>query len=435
MKVEMKILKPVTLINMLKMPLLLLFLYSPASVSALSNISAEDTALVREEALHVYIDYSESDNTERYLRSEIPFVSYVRDPHLAQIHILITHQRTGSGGQKLYVSFIGKDIFSGQDQTLFFISPQSDTDDQRREGLARIVKMGLMPYISQTSIADQIEIRYDDVKLKDAKEMLYDTWDFWVFYIELGGGFNAEESRDAYNITSALSADRVTDMWKISNRFKYLYEEENFNDDEESLTSSFRQWELSSAIVRSLSIKWSAGFAAEISSTTYRNIKLGLSFAPAIEYNFFPWPEAEKRIFTLAYHAGFRSMQYFEETLYDKMENNLWYHSLVLELQMTQTWGNVDIEIEASQYLKLRDQYSIKLDVEFAYRISSGWEFVLESELESIHDQIYLPKGDASIDEILLKRRQLATTYDVRLTLGFRYTFGSIYNNIINRRF
>ena len=59
----------------------------------------------------VYIDYSESDNTERYLRSEIPFVTYVRDPKLAQIHILIVDQNTGSGGKKFNISFIGKGIY------------------------------------------------------------------------------------------------------------------------------------------------------------------------------------------------------------------------------------------------------------------------------------------------------------------------------------
>jgi hypothetical protein len=76
----------------------------------------------------------------------------------------------------------------------------------------------------------------------------------------------------------------------------------------------------------------------------------------------------------------------------------------------------------------------LKFDIELDFRISSGFEFVLNSKIESIHDQIYLPRGDATIDEILLKRRQLATTYDVELSMGFRFTFGSIYNNIINER-
>ena len=81
------------------------------------------------ETILVYIDYAESDDTERYLRSEIPFATYVRDPRLAQIHILIADQRTASGGRQFNISFIGKEDYKGQDQTLFYISPQSDTDD------------------------------------------------------------------------------------------------------------------------------------------------------------------------------------------------------------------------------------------------------------------------------------------------------------------
>jgi hypothetical protein len=52
-----------------------------------------------------------------------------------------------------------------------------------------------------------------------------------------------------------------------------------------------------------------------------------------------------------------------------------------------------------------------------------------------IHDQLYLPKGDASHDDILLKRRQMATNYQINGRLGFKFTFGSIYNNVVNERF
>jgi hypothetical protein len=405
----------------------------------LSNAQTEDI-LYRPgenhyETVLVYIDYAESDDTERYLRSEIPFATYVRDPRLAQIHILIADQRTGSGGRLFNISFIGKEDYKGQDQTLFFISPQSDTDNQRREGLARIVKMGLMPYISQTAMAEQIEIRYDDDKVKSVQEMIYDNWDYWIFSIDLGGGLRAEESRNSYTITSAFRADRVTEMWKFNNEFEYLYEEENFKDEDNSLKSSLKYWRARSSLVRSLSIRWSTGFFGELFSTTFRNINLGWSLAPAIEYNIFPWPEAERRKFTLGYRVGYTSLKYYQETLFDQTSDDLLFHAFEIELDMVQPWGNIEFDFEASQYLELKDQYSLRLDIELAFRISSGFEFILDTKMESIHDQIYLPKGDATIDEILLKRRQLATTYDIGLTLGFRYTFGSIYNNIINRRF
>ena len=411
--------------------MVIIFIHTPSFINSNPYKSARG---IQEEALRVYIDYFEDDHTERYLRSAIPFVSYVRDPYLAQIHILISDQKTGSGGRKFTLSFIGQEDFEDQDQSLFYISLPSDTEDQRRKGLARIIKMGLMPYISQTSLGDKLEIHYNDKKVISAKESLYDAWDYWIFSVDLGGGLKAEESRNSYTLTSAINADRVTDQWKFRNELGYIFEEENFNDEGESLTSSLREGQLRTELIKSLSDKWSTGILAELYSTTYRNIKIGWNFAPAIEYNLFPWSESEKHIFTLAYHVGFRSLHYNNETIYDKKGDGLWYHSFKVELKMTQPWGNVDCEVETSQYLKLQEQYSIKMEVEFALRITRGWEFVLSSNIESIHDQIYLPKGDATRDEILLKRRQLATTYDIGMTLGFRYTFGSIYNNIINRR-
>ena len=252
---------------------------------------------------------------------------------------------------------------------------------------------------------------------------------------DLGGGLKAEESRNGYTISTTLKADRVTEVWKFENEFNYLYEEENFKDDGESLKSSLKEWQITSAIVRSLSIKWSAGFFGDFFSTTYKNIHQGWSLAPGIEYNIFPWSESERRKFTLGYRIGYTSLNYYQETLFDKMSDDLFFHMLEIELDFIQPWGTVELDIDTSQFLKFTDKYSLKLDLELALRISKGWDFVLASKIESIHDQIYLPKGDATIDEILLKRRQLATTYDIELTVGFRFTFGSIYNNIINRRF
>jgi hypothetical protein len=244
----------------------------------------------------------------------------------------------------------------------------------------------------------------------------------------------AEESRDAYNIWGGLKADRVTEAWKFQNQITYKYEEDNFIDDEESLKSFLKEWKAESKIVKSLSLRWSAGLFADAISTTFRNIRQGWSVAPALEYNFFPWPESERRKFAISYRAGLKSMKYFQITLFEKFADHLFYHALDLELEMTQPWGEIDIEVEAAQYLEQQDLYSLKFDVELDFRISSCLQLVFDSKIESIHDQIYLARGDATIDEILLRRRQLATTYDIELKIGFRFTFGSIYNNIINER-
>lgn len=387
----------------------------------------------RNDRLRVYVDYSESDNTERFMRSEIHFVDYVRDPNLAQVHIFITEQKTGSEGKRLTISFIGRENFAGQDENLFYFAPQSATDIERREGLTRIVKMGLMPYVAQTPEAPNMDIRYNK-KREPQVEMNGDSWDYWVFMIDMGGGLNAEESVKGYTLSSALSANRITEAWKFENSYELLYEEENFSQDDENLTSSLRKWELKSEAVKSLTDRWSAGLTGKLFSTTYKNIKTGYSISPAVEYNIFPWVEAERRKFTLVYRLGLAAWRYYEITLYDKLRETLFFQALELDLQMSQPWGEIDFEVKANQYPQIKDMYSIQLDVELSLRLSSSWSFVLETTFESIHDQIYLPKGDATIDEILLRRRQLATTYNLATVFSLRFTFGSIYNNIINRR-
>jgi hypothetical protein len=52
-----------------------------------------------------------------------------------------------------------------------------------------------------------------------------------------------------------------------------------------------------------------------------------------------------------------------------------------------------------------------------------------------IRDQVYLLRRGSSPEEILVRRRQLATDYAHSLYLGVSYTFGSIFNNVVNSRF
>ncbi|MDA0334911.1 MAG: hypothetical protein O2782_07090 [bacterium] len=54
--------------------------------------------------------------------------------------------------------------------------------------------------------------------------------------------------------------------------------------------------------------------------------------------------------------------------------------------------------------------------------------------MERINDQLSLAVGGATLEEVLLRRRELATDYKVWSRAGLSYTFGSIYNNVVNTR-
>jgi hypothetical protein len=46
-----------------------------------------------------------------------------------------------------------------------------------------------------------------------------------------------------------------------------------------------------------------------------------------------------------------------------------------------------------------------------------------------------LPKGEATFEEVLLRRKQIETGYNYFFSVGFSFTFGSIYTNVVNPRF
>ena len=58
----------------------------------------------------------------------------------------------------------------------------------------------------------------------------------------------------------------------------------------------------------------------------------------------------------------------------------------------------------------------------------------MQAGYEFIHDQVSLRKGDASIEDILLNRKEVSTTYGYETSVGITYRFGSIYNNVVNPR-
>ena len=67
-------------------------------------------------------------------------------------------------------------------------------------------------------------------------------------------------------------------------------------------------------------------------------------------------------------------------------------------------------------------------------RVVQGLSLDLSGRVSSINDQIYLARGEASDEEILVQQRERATSYEFSVRFGVSYTFGSIFNNVVNPR-
>jgi hypothetical protein len=187
--------------------------------------------------------------------------------------------------------------------------------------------------------------------------------------------------------------------------------------------------------VKSLSDHWSAGFRANASSSTYSNLDFKLSLSPALEYNFFPYYESNQRQLTALYGVRYIYNDYTDSTIYNKMEETLFEQSLDISFQVQQKWGSANISMGASHYFHDFSKNRMEIDGFIRIRLLRGLSLNLNAGIEFIHNQVELSKGRRSPTQVYLRLRELETNYRFDAGMGISYTFGSIYNNVVNPRF
>ncbi len=116
------------------------------------------------------------------------------------------------------------------------------------------------------------------------------------------------------------------------------------------------------------------------------------------------------------------------------MKQEIFNQSLTLNLRYREKWGSIYSYLVASQFLDEPDQNRLTLNNNINLRIIRGLSLRISGNFQLIRDQINLPKGEASIEDLLLRQRQISTNYQNRVSLGLSYTFGSIFNNVVNTR-
>jgi len=373
---------------------------------------------------------------EDFLKREITFVDYMRDRRDADVHVLVTTQETGGGGTEYTLKFIGLGSFAGVEQTLRYSAPQTSTADERRKGIAEVIKQGLVRYVSESPQAQRLKITFspDEGAAKPGAQK--DPWNLWVFRTNVGGSFNGEQSNTNRSIRGSASANRTTDDWRLSFAANANYRSEKFQlSDTETFLTVSRNSGGEATIVKSLSQHWSAGLLGNAQSSTFLNYDLRLRIASGLEYDIFPYSQSTRRMLTFQYTVGFDSHNYREETIYEKTGEELIDHKLTTSLSLRQPWGTASGSVDFSQYLTDPGKYSISAFGGTNIRLFKGFSFNIFTELSRTRDQIYLPKGEATTEEILVRQRQLATGYQYFLNFGISYSFGSIFNNIVNPRF
>jgi len=396
------------------------------AVSTFSQEEINQTDTLRKDALNVYMDAS------NYLKERITFINYVRDRKVADLVIISTSDRTGSGGREYTMFLEGQGEYAGMIDTLKYNSSPDETHDQRREKQVKTLKMGLIRYIIKTPLAVYLDIQFTEPL---EGEVSTDKWKSWVFRTNLSGWSHGESSQKSFDMYGGASASKITEDWKFNLSLNFSYGNEQYDYEDETYVSIKNSRSARTLLVKSISDHWSVGGSFGAFSSSYANYDLKAYITPGIEYNIFPYSESTSRQFRILYTTGYSYNDYIDSTIYDLTSEMLFSHSLETSYEVIKKWGSIDMSIEWSNYLRDFSENELSIDGSIEWKIAKGLSLETGGSFSFINNQVNLAKGELTAEEILLQTQELSTDYSYFLHFGFSYTFGSIYNNVVNPRF
>ena len=386
--------------------------------------------------LNVFID-CQTNCDFTYIRQEVDWINYMQDRYTADVYILATDQRTGSGGRNVQFITQGNGKYASLTDTILYDVSPDDMDATIREKFVSNLKKSLLPYLAISPMADKISYTIDDQALEDDEgDEIDDPWNYWVFNVGANGNYNGEASFSNYSVTGRFSASRVTEENKLFLFTRYNYESSVFTlSDGEKIDNIIKSYSNWMRYVLSINDHWSAGITAQQGSSTFGNTDIEGSFKPAIEYNVFPYSEAATKRLSFFYSIGPEYKNYTELTIFDKLSETVMRHGLRVEFDQVQKWGEVEIDLGANQYLHSPDLFSVFINPELDWSITTGLQISVGGFLEWVGDRINIAKSDLSDEEILLQIKQLDTDYSFFSYVSINFRFGSKYNNFVNPRF
>ncbi len=389
-----------------------------------------DTTAVRKDAVRFFLDCEDCDIN--YIRREIPYVNYVRDVKEAQVYVLITDQDAANGGEEFTFAFEGQMEFNGMDDTLRLVTQPDDTEDDVRRQQLQMLKMGLMRYVARTPLASEIDITHSG---RLEAEEVTDRWNNWLFELHFSPFFEGEETYKQLSLFNSLRVSKVTEDWKLEFDFDQGYNRIAYEYEDTSYTAFRSSEDLENLVVKSISEHWSVGGMINFRSSTYSNYKFQAEIIPALEYNVFPYSESTRRQLRMLYGIGYSSNMYNDTTIYNQIREGLFLHTFKAAYEVKQKWGSIDVSLQAQNYLHDFSKNRIELGGHIEIRIVKGLSFEIYGEVARVRDQLTLSKTELSEADILLRLQEIATGYYYFGSIGLSYTFGSIYNNVVNPRF
>jgi hypothetical protein len=386
--------------------------------------------------LRVFIDCRGGGCDQEFFRNQLHWIDHVRDQRDADIHLLITQQQTGGGGNQYTIRVLGRGRWDGEQAAVRISMEAGEPQDALRRALVRTFALLLARYAAETPVGPKLMVVPPAVGSPANQTVAGDDpWNFWVFRMNLNSFFNGEKNSKFGNVNISASANRTTEALKVNIDTGFNYSANQFELSGGRFTSYVRGRRFNTLVVKSLNDHWSAGAMLRVSRSTFENHRLSMRVAPGIEYNVFRYAESTNRQLTVQWTAGYRRFKYDQLTIFNKLEESRWDEQLLAILSLRQPFGSVRLTGEVAHYFDNLDQHRFSVFADNEIRLFRGFSLSVDGNYQVLQDQLYLPRRGASDEEIIARQQQLQTSYRYFLSLGVTYRFGSINNNVVNQRF
>ena len=392
--------------------------------------------------LRVALDCQNTYCDTDFLRTEVAFVTFVRDPADADVQVLVTEQTNGSGGDTYTLRFLGRGRLDGVRDELTTATGATATDDDERRALARALAAGLVPFVARTGGLDRLRITATADASATPAAPERDPWNRWVFRLRGNGNFNGDANSRSRRLNFSTSAQRTTGRWKsevsaFANPSRSAFDLDLDGDgaNDTTIVNDQRSEGASASLVRSVGRRAALGVEAGASGATFSNTRLALRLEPGVEINLYPYSESTARLATLRYTVGLRHVAYRDSTIYFRTREALAEHALRLGLSFNQPWGTVGLSTTGRQYLNHPGQYALDGFGNVDVRLGRGLAVNGYLSVGLLRNQRELSAEGVSTEDVLLRRRSLATGYQYFGGIGLSYTFGSKFTGAVNPRF
>ena len=390
----------------------------------------------------IFFDCQGPQCDDIYHRTQIPWVTWVRQQQDADVHVIMTSQTTGANGREYQLDVIGREPYADYQDQSFYQALPTDTQRERLDGVSHSLGLVLARFAHYAGFHNIVSLQATTRGSLNrapglfSSDQVNDPWNLWTFRVNGNGNFNGEESRVTRRFSGGLNASRVTPTWKqgFGAFLNYNFQRTRFSDGSKFVDRR-TDWNFNSTVVYSVADFWSVGFTSRVSRDVRENQDFSAEINPALEYSIFPYDEATRRSVTAFYEIGPVYYDYIKLTVDDRLEETRFQEALTLEVSQRQTWGDVRVNVRGSHYFHDFERNNLDIGGFVSFRITRGLNLNLGGNYELVADQLYLPLEDLSDEELLSGVRRAATDKEYRFFVGLSYQFGSIFNNVVNNRF